>query len=372
MAKKPKKPQVVQTNAGPNPMGKPASPMKAGISSAGAVVSAKEAAKIAEDTGKTVAQVMAKAVNAGAALGSGLVNKFNAGKLGINTSNLQKFGDISYAPGANKGTAQALQQLQALQGLQMNKGTAYAGYSTTNTPAYSTQTHNGGSTYTPGSTSYNPIVLPRNIVRGAAATGAGAAGGGGAGGAGGAGGGAGGGGGGAGGGGGGGGGKGGKKGTMNYINKQFDAYKEWAQTTIDTLTTGQTNLQDQIAAQEKANADRVAEITSTFQGSLDAANASADERIAGLSNLMMQQQQGFDNAQAMQQQQIAAAQAQYEEQRRQADALAKAYVPNLEPTVASASYGSNNRYNPTSALSSLSMLSMLDNGGNSLSGLQIA
>ena len=159
---------------------------------------------------------------------------------------------------------------------------------------------------------------------------------------------------------------------MNYINKQFDAYKEWAQTTIDTLTTGQTNLQDQIAAQEKANADRVAEITSTFQGSLDAANASADERIAGLSNLMMQQQQGFDNAQAMQQQQIAAAQAQYEEQRRQADALAKAYVPNLEPTVASASYGSNNRYNPTSALSSLSMLSMLDNGGNSLSGLQIA
>ena len=148
---KPSKPQAVQTNAGPNPMGKPASPMKAGISSAGAVVSAKEAAKIAGDTGKTVAQVMAKAVNAGAALGSGLVNQFNAGKLGINTSNLQKFGDISYAPGANKGTVQALQNLQALQGLQMNKGTAYAGYSTNNST---------------GTNVYNPIVLPRSVVTG--------------------------------------------------------------------------------------------------------------------------------------------------------------------------------------------------------------
>jgi hypothetical protein len=148
---KPSKPQAVQTNAGPNPMGKPASPMKAGISSAGAVVSAKEAAKIAGDTGKTVAQVMANAVNAGAALGSGLVNQFNAGKLGINTSNLQKFGDISYAPGANKGTAQALSDLQALQGLQMNKGTAYAGYST------NTST---------GTNVYNPIVLPRSVVTG--------------------------------------------------------------------------------------------------------------------------------------------------------------------------------------------------------------
>ena len=148
---KPSKPQAVQTNAGPNPTSKPASPMKAGISSAGAIVSAKEAAKIAGDTGKTVAQVMAKAVNAGAALGSGLVNQFNAGKLGINTSNLQKFGDISYAPGANKGTVQALSDLQALQGLQMNKGTAYAGYST------NTST---------GTNVYNPIVLPRSVVTG--------------------------------------------------------------------------------------------------------------------------------------------------------------------------------------------------------------
>jgi hypothetical protein len=155
MAKKPSKPAAAPKPAAtPKPApaaAKPASPMKAGISSAGAVVSAKEAAKIAGDTGKTVAQVMAKAVNAGAALGSGLVNQFNAGKLGINTSNLQKFGDISYAPGANKGTVQALSDLQALQGLQMNKGTAYAGYST------NTST---------GSNVYNPIVLPRSVVTG--------------------------------------------------------------------------------------------------------------------------------------------------------------------------------------------------------------
>jgi len=121
------------------------------VRAAGSVVTKKEATQIAQSTGKSVAQVMANAQNRGVALGSGLVNQFNAGKLGINTSNLRQFGDISYAPGANKGTTQALSDLQALQGLQMNKGTAYAGYST------NTST---------GANVYNPIVLPRSVVTG--------------------------------------------------------------------------------------------------------------------------------------------------------------------------------------------------------------
>ena len=109
MTNKPSKP--AQTNAGRNPMGKPAAPsVRTGVKAAGPVVSVKEATKIAEDTGRSVAQVMAKAVNSGAALGSSLVNQFNAGKLGIN----------SYSPygGGNSPSANAaLKDLQALQGL---------------------------------------------------------------------------------------------------------------------------------------------------------------------------------------------------------------------------------------------------------------
>ena len=158
MTNKPSKP--AQTNAGRNPMGKPAAPrVSAGVKAAGPVVSVKEATKIAEDTGRSVAQVMAKAVNSGAALGSSLVNQFNAGKLGIN----------SYSPygGGNSPSANAaLKDLQALQGLQMNPGTAYAGYSTTYNPAVDTSTVNGGGVQRPATTTYNPIVVPRNVVSG--------------------------------------------------------------------------------------------------------------------------------------------------------------------------------------------------------------
>jgi hypothetical protein len=158
MAKKPSKP--AQTNAGSNPMGKPAAPrVSAGVRAAGPVVSVKEATKIAEGTGKTVAQVMAKAVNAGAALGSGLVNQFNAGKLGINRYS-------PYGGGNSPSANAALKDLQALQGLQMNKGTAYAGYSTTYNPAVDTSTVSGGGVQRPATTTYNPIVLPRNVVSG--------------------------------------------------------------------------------------------------------------------------------------------------------------------------------------------------------------
>lgn len=153
MAPKKKAPQV-QTNAGVNPMGPPASSKS--IAAAGPVLSRNEAMKIADARNQTTAQVMAAAQNKGVALGAGLVNAFNNGKLGGNTS---------MGMPVNQGTAKALQQLQALQGLQMNKGTAYAGYSTTNTPAYNHSDLNGN-TYIPGSTTYNPIVLPRSVVTG--------------------------------------------------------------------------------------------------------------------------------------------------------------------------------------------------------------
>ena len=177
MAKKKSSPTKVQTNAGVNPMGAPAKPAAvSSIAAAGPVLSKSEARSIADAKGKTVAQVMAKAQDKGVALGSGLVNQFNSGKAGPNLSNLNtSIGNTPIPIGVNNRAAQALTQLQALQGLRMNPGTAYAGYSTTTTPARDTSTVNGGATYTPASTTYNPIVLPRNTATGGVSGGAGGA-----------------------------------------------------------------------------------------------------------------------------------------------------------------------------------------------------
>lgn len=339
-----------------------ASATVASVAAAGNVLSKSEAASIAKAQDKTVAQVMAKAQDQGVALGSGLVNQFNSGKAGPNLSNLNtSIGNTPIPIGVNNRTAQALTQLQALQGLRMNPGTAYAGYSTTTTPARDTSTVHGGGTYTPASTTYNPIVLPRNTAIGGVSGGAGgAAAGGGMGGGGG------------GGAGGGGGGGGGRQGTQGYIDRQFDAYKDWAQTTIDTLTSGQGILAQQITDLQARNDQNVADIMATFSDQLAATQSSADEQIAGLQGLMMQQEQQFQQANQMQQQQAAAAQSAYEEQRRQAEALARAYVPNMEPTASNLTYGSNRKQEDANLLSSLTMLSPASSVSPYLAGLQIA
>jgi small-conductance mechanosensitive channel len=162
---------------------------------------------------------------------------------------------------------------------------------------------------------------------------------------------------------------------MNYINQQFDAYKDWAQSTIDTLTTGQDTLNQQILDLQTRNDQNVADIVATFTDQLNATQTSADEQIASLQNLMMQQDQQFQQASLAQQQQAAAAQAAYEEQRRQAEALSRAYVPNMEPTVSNLTYGSNRRQQEednTNLLSSLSMLTPSSSVSPTLAGLQIA
>jgi hypothetical protein len=139
---------------------------KAAVQSAGSNVSKNEALKIAEQTGKTVAQVMAKAVSQGATLGASLVNNFNAGSLGPNANNLGYFGGapVGVSRGVNAGTYQALSQLQGLQGLRMQPKTVYAGYSTTTTPGQSGSSPSSGSWQTPGTTVYNPIVLPKGLT----------------------------------------------------------------------------------------------------------------------------------------------------------------------------------------------------------------
>ena len=318
---------------------------------AGRVLSQSEVKSIAKAKGITPTQVISRAIDKGVGVGSKVVQNYNTpGGLGTYRYD---------------GTPA---NLNPLKDLSIPKGTAYYGASTTSTPA----TRNVNSGYSPGSVTYNPIVLPRNSTVGGGGGGGAAAGGGGGGGNGGGGGG----GGGNGGGGGGGGGKNNKKGTKGYIDKQFDAYKDWAQTTIDTLTTGQDTLNEQIIDLQARNEQNVADIMSTFGDQLSATQSAADEQIASLQNLMMEQDQQFQQANLAQQQQAAAAQSAYEEQLRQANALSRAYVPNMEPTTSNLTYGSNRR--PTqeeeevNLLSNLTMLAPSSSASPVLAGLQIA
>ncbi len=135
------------------------------IRNVGPNVSKKEASRIASSTGKSVAQVMAKAQEKGVALSSSLVNSFNRGSMGPNLTGMTSaFGVALARPGINKGTARALESLTPLQNLQMNKGTVYAGYSTT-TPRTSVNTPYGGHSSTPKGTTYNPIILPKSLFK---------------------------------------------------------------------------------------------------------------------------------------------------------------------------------------------------------------
>jgi hypothetical protein len=90
----------------------------------------------------------------------------------------------------------------------------------------------------------------------------------------------------------------------------------------------------------------------------------------------MQQEQQFQQANLAQQQQAAAAQSAYEEQLRQANALSRAYVPNMEPTAANLTYGSNRRQTQeeeeVNLLSNLTMLAPSSSASPVLAGLQIA
>ena len=134
------------------------------IQSAGANLTKREASRISRSTGKSVAQVMAKAQDKGVTLGSGLVNKFNRGLMGPNLGDTRSIYGMAFGqPGVNKGTTRALESLAPLQNLQMNKGTVYAGYSTTNTPRATRNTPMEGFSSTPARTTYNPIVLPKSL-----------------------------------------------------------------------------------------------------------------------------------------------------------------------------------------------------------------
>lgn len=129
--------------------------------------------------------------------------------------------------------------------------------------------------------------------------------------------------------------------------------------------------QNKATEDANANAQQVAAI-----------QAGAEQQAASLQQMMIGQQQAFQQQQALQQQQVAAAQAAYEEQRRQADALGRAFVPNLQPSAAAPAVGDSRSSGSSSSNSNtLSSLSILSGIGSELTassmtpvlaGLQIA
>lgn len=130
--------------------------------------------------------------------------------------------------------------------------------------------------------------------------------------------------------------------------------------------------QNKATEDANANAQQVAAI-----------QAGAEQQAASLQQMMIGQQQAFQQQQALQQQQVAAAQAAYEEQRRQADALGRAFVPNLQPSADAPAVGDSRSSGGSSGSNSntLSSLSILSGIGSELTantmtpvlaGLQIA
>lgn len=126
--------------------------LKGAIRQAGTTLTKREAKTIAKQSNKSVAEVMSGAANQGVALGSNLVNQFNRGKLGPNFTNSQYLLGGMFRSPATTGVAKALQNLQPLQGVSMPAGSVYAGST--------------GVTKD-GQTTFNPVVLPKAVLKGA-------------------------------------------------------------------------------------------------------------------------------------------------------------------------------------------------------------
>lgn len=119
------------------------------------------------------------------------------------------------------------------------------------------------------------------------------------------------------------------------------------------------------------------------QGNAGAVDAGYQQQMAALNNLMIQQRSQYEQQIVDAQRQQTAMAAQAAESARQAEALQRAFVPNLEPTATAPMLGDyrynyntrrNAASNTLSTLAILSGLSGTDSAGvtTSLAGLQIA
>lgn len=138
----------------------------------------------------------------------------------------------------------------------------------------------------------------------------------------------------------------------------------------------QKQIQEQAAAEKQALAQQMAAAQAAQQQQYS-------QQVASLNQLMAQQQSQYQSQLAQSNQQQAAIAAQAAESARQAQALQRAFVPNLEPTAAAPAIGDMrqsgdmSRRAATNTLSNLAILTGVGGSGPSaavstLAGLQIA
>lgn len=297
---------------------------KKNFKQAGKVLSQSEVQSIAKAKDITPTEVISRAIDQGIGIGSKVVANYNTpGGLGT----------FVYS-----GTPD---NLRPLQNLSIPKGTAYFGSSTTSTPA--SRDMNSG--YTAGSTTYNPIVLPRNTATGT--------------------------------------GTGGGNNTGDGTGNQDDPYQELRDQIAQAQQTI-TDLQNQQVDPYPELTDLLAQQQAQAAAQQEAMAAQAAQQQQALQDLMIQQQQAYETqmADARRQQEAMAAQA--AEAQRQAMAVQNARVPGLEPTATAPALGDARNATRNSATNTLSNLAILTGLGTSagvtatpatatpLAGLQIA
>jgi hypothetical protein len=124
----------------------------------GQVLSRSEARRLSRETGRSVADISNRASERGVGIGSALGNQLGRAMASPYGQDARRMG-IGYSDDPKSRAA-----LEGLRGLQMQKGQAYYGSTTTTTPGSMTGFKDSRS-YTPGTTTTTPIVLPRGFAQ---------------------------------------------------------------------------------------------------------------------------------------------------------------------------------------------------------------
>jgi len=122
----------------------------------GQVLSRGEARRLSRETGKSVADIANRASERGVGIGAALGNQLGRAVSSPYGQDARRMG-ISYGDDPKSRAA-----LEGLRGLEMQKGQAYYGSTTTTTPGYYGGSGDGSS-YNPGTRTTTPIVMPRGF-----------------------------------------------------------------------------------------------------------------------------------------------------------------------------------------------------------------
>lgn len=139
----------------------------------GQVLSRGEARRLSRETGKSVVDIASRARDKGVGIGAALGNQIGRAIASPAGRDARRVG-VEYNFGNSiRGESGVAPSLEGLRGLQMQKGQAYYGSTTTTTPASSTG-YLDSRRDVPATTTTTPIVLPRGVAaqRMAPATGA--------------------------------------------------------------------------------------------------------------------------------------------------------------------------------------------------------